>query len=61
VSDWWAEIIRPNHELVNEPASRAAESFVAVAGVTMAGVNTDPATGAFLGSVWDITHDAQMT
>jgi hypothetical protein len=61
INDLWTEITRPNHELVDEAASRAAGSFVAVPGATMAGVNTDPATGASLGSVWDITHDTEMT
>jgi hypothetical protein len=60
VHAWWSEIIRPDHELVDEAASRAAERFVPAPG-SMAGVNTDPAGGAFLGSVWDITHDRQMT
>ncbi|MFN2466998.1 MAG: DUF4157 domain-containing protein [Gaiellaceae bacterium] len=60
ISGWWGEIIRPDHELVDEAASRAAEVFVAAPG-TMAGVNTDPSTGAFLGSVWSLTDDRQMT
>jgi hypothetical protein len=60
ISEWWAEILRPDHELVDEAASRAAGQFVA-AGGTMAGVNTDPASGAFLGSVWSIPDDRQMT
>jgi hypothetical protein len=54
------EIIRPNHELVDEPASPAQERFVPASG-SMAGVTTDPATGSFLGSVWNITGDQQMT
>lgn len=54
------EIREPDHELVDEAASATAEEFVAGAG-TMAGVNEDPATGAFLGSVWDITNDTQMS
>jgi hypothetical protein len=60
VNTWWSEIIRPDHELVDEAASRTAERFVAAPG-TMAGVNTDPASGAILGAVWDITNDRQMT
>jgi hypothetical protein len=60
ISAWWTEILRPNHELVDEAASRTAERFVAAPG-TMAGVNTDPTSGAFLGSVWSITGDQQMT
>jgi hypothetical protein len=60
IGSWWTEILRPNHELVDEAASRTAESFVPAPG-TMAGVNTDPASGAFLGSVWNITGDRQMT
>jgi hypothetical protein len=61
IGTWVAEILKPNHELVDEPGSRAQEKFVSLPGVTMAGVNTDPATGNFLGSVWDITGDKQMT
>jgi hypothetical protein len=61
ISALWAEIVAPNHELVDETASRAAGRFVQVSGATMAGVNTDPATGDFLGSVWNITGDQQMT
>jgi hypothetical protein len=60
IDAWVAEIRRPDHELVDEAASRTAEAFVAAAG-GMAGVNTDPASGSFLGSVWNITDDAQMT
>ena len=55
------EILRPNHEIVDEAASATAESFVAQPGVTMAGVNEDPATGANLGSVWNVHGNAQMT
>ena len=54
------EIRRPNHEIVDEAASKAAGSFVPVPGVTMAAINQDPATGASLGALWDITHDRQM-
>ena len=60
IQGWWTEILKPNHELVDEAASRTAEAFVATGG-TMAGVNSDPATGAFLGSVWDISGDQEMT
>lgn len=60
ISNLWAQIILPNHELVDEAASRAQGIFVAASG-NMAGVNTDPATGDFLGSVWDITNDQQMS
>ena len=59
VTEWVAEIQKPNHELVDEAASRTAGAFVAT-GSDMAGVNTDPASGTFLGSVWNITDDAQM-
>ncbi len=59
VTEWVAEIQKPNHELVDEAASRTAGAFVAT-GSGMAGVNTDPAGGTFLGSVWNITDDAQM-
>jgi hypothetical protein len=60
VTGWWTEINKPDHELVDEAASRAAERFVPAPG-TMAGVNVDPASGASLGSVWNITGDGQMT
>jgi hypothetical protein len=60
IGTWWAEILRPDHELVDEAASRTQEQFVAATG-TMAGVNTDPGTGTFLGSVWNINGDTQMT
>ena len=60
ITEWIAEIIKPNHELVDEAASRRAEAFVEIAGQEMAGVNTDPATGNFLGSIWNITADRQM-
>ena len=60
ISNLWAQIILPDHELVDEAASRAQGIFVAASG-TMAGVNTDPATGDYLGSVWDITNDQQMS
>lgn len=56
-----SEILRPNHEIVDQAASATAESFVAQAGVTMAGVNEDPATGNSLGSVWNIHGDSEMT
>ena len=54
------EILRPNHEIVDEAASATAESFVAQAGVTMADINEDPTTGASLGSVWNITGNTVM-
>ena len=54
------EIRRPNHELVDEAGSRAAGSFVPVAGATMAGINVNPASGASLGVLWDITHDRPL-
>jgi hypothetical protein len=54
------EIKKPNHELVDEAASKAAESFVSVSGQTMAAINQDPASGASLGTLWDITHDKPM-
>ena len=57
MSAWWTEILRPDHELVDEAASREQGQFVALSGATMAGVNTDPATGASLGTVWNITAD----
>lgn len=60
ISHWMSEILRPDHELVDEAASRDAGAFVAGPG-TMAGINTDPATGDFLGSVWSIPDDRQMT
>jgi hypothetical protein len=53
------EITKPNHEIVDEQASTTAEHFVAAAG-KMAGVNTDPDSGANLGTIWDITHDDQL-
>lgn len=55
------EILRPNHEIVDQAASAAAESFVAQPGVTMAGVNEDPANGSNLGTVWNIHADRGMT
>ena len=61
ITAWVGEIQKPNHELVDETASRTAEAFVAVAGQGMAGVNTDPASGNSLGSVWNISGDAVMT
>jgi len=45
---------------VDEAASATAESFVAQSGVTMAGVNEDPATGNSLGTVWNIDGDNPM-
>lgn len=54
------EILRPNHEIVDEAASATAESFVAQSGVTMAGVNENPATGNSLGTVWNIDGDNPM-
>ncbi len=60
ITEWVAEIMKPNHELVDEAASRTAEAFTAIAGQDMAGVNTDPGSGAFLGSVWNISADRQM-
>jgi len=56
-----SEILRPNHEIVDETASATAENFVAQAGVTMADINEDPATGASLGSVWNISSNRVMT
>jgi hypothetical protein len=61
LDDLRTEILTPNHELVDEAASARQERFVAVAGQTMAGINTDPATNAFLGNVWDITGNQPMT
>lgn len=60
IAEWVAEILKPNHELVDEAASRTAEAFVVVPGQEMAAVNTDPSNGASLGSVWNITGDQQM-
>ena len=54
------EIQKPNHELVDEPASKAAGRFVQVAGAGMAAVNQDPASGNSLGVLWDITHDRPL-
>jgi hypothetical protein len=54
------EIRKPNHELVDEVASTAAGTFVPVSGKTMAAVNQNPASGASLGALWDITHDRQL-
>lgn len=54
------EIDKPNHELVDEAASKAAGRFVAVAGATMAAVNQDPSTRASLGDIWDLTHDRPL-
>ena len=60
ISNLWSQITLPFHELVDEAASRSQGIFVAASG-NMAGVNTDPSTGNFLGSVWDITNDRQMS
>jgi hypothetical protein len=54
------EIKKPNHELVDEAASKAAGSFVPISGKTMAAINRDPASGASLGALWDLTHDQQL-
>jgi hypothetical protein len=54
------EIRKPNHELVDEAASKAAGIFVPVSGKTMAAVNQSPASGASLGALWDLTHDRQL-
>jgi len=54
------EIKKPEHELVDKAASKAAGQFVPVSGATMAPVNVDPDTNAHLGAVWDITHDRAM-
>jgi hypothetical protein len=56
-----AEILTPYHEIVDEAESARQERFVAVPGETMAGVNTNPDTGDFLGNVWDIPGNAPMT
>jgi len=61
LTDWQTEILEPNHEIVDEQASADVEEFVAETGNEMAGVNTDPGSGAFLGSIWNITGDAEMT
>lgn len=61
VSTLISEILRPNHEIVDESASATAEVFTAQSGVTMAGVNEDPATGSILGTVWNIHGDAPMS
>jgi hypothetical protein len=54
------EILKPNHEIVDEVASKAAGKFVAGAGQKMAAINQDPGSGASLGALWDITHDTHM-
>ncbi len=56
-----AEIRKPNHEIVDEAASKTAGSFVPVSGQTMAAINQDPASGASLGALWDLTHDQQLS
>ncbi|MGH2538029.1 MAG: DUF4157 domain-containing protein, partial [Candidatus Promineifilaceae bacterium] len=61
LSDLQTEILEPNHEIVDEAKSRREEEFAATAGQTMAGINTSPDTGAFLGNVWDIPGNAPMT
>jgi len=61
IGTWVSEILKPDHELVDETQSRVQEKFVALSGVTMAGINSDPVTGAFLGTVWNISADQQMT
>jgi hypothetical protein len=61
LTDLQTEILKPNHELVDEAASASQERFVEVAGASMAGVNTNPDTNAFLGNVWDITGNQPMT
>ena len=53
------EIHKPNHEIVDEAASKAARRFVAT-GQTMAAVNQDPGSGGFLGTLWDITNDQPL-
>ncbi len=60
IKGWWAEIKKPNHELVDEAASKSAGSFQTVSGQSMSGVNTNPDTNAFLGNVWNITQDQKM-
>jgi hypothetical protein len=54
-------ILAPDHEIVDETESRAAEAFVAMPGEEMAGVNTDPDTGDSLGAVWNIPSNRAMT
>jgi hypothetical protein len=54
------EIKSPHHELVDEVASKAAERFVAIPGKTMAAINQNPASGASLGALWDITNDRPL-
>jgi hypothetical protein len=61
IKGWWAEIAKPNHELVDEAASKSAGTFQTVSGQSMAAVNTNPDTKAFLGNVWNITQDQKMT
>lgn len=55
------EIHKPNHEIVDEAASKAAGQFVAAPGQAMAAVNQDPSSGAFLGALWDITNDQPLS
>ncbi len=59
LTTWRTEILRPNHEIVDEAASAEQEAFMET-GETMAGVNEDT-SGTVLGSVWNITGDAEMT
>lgn len=54
------EIQKPSHEIVDEAASRAARKFMPAAGMKMAAVNQDPASGAVLGALWDITNDRPL-
>jgi hypothetical protein len=61
LEDLRTEIMAPYHEIVDEAESARQVRFVAVAGETMAGINTNPDTGDFLGNVWDITGNAPMT
>ena len=60
LSDLRTKILKPNHEIVDEAESAKKEDFVAVAGTTMAGINTNPDTGDFLGNVWDIPGNKPM-
>jgi hypothetical protein len=60
IHDLLTEIKKPDHELVDEAQSKTAGRFVPIAGQTMAAVNQDPAGGASLGVLWDITHDRPL-
>jgi hypothetical protein len=54
------EILRPNHEIVDETQSRTQERFVARGGSNeMYGCNYDE-SGNSLGSVWNISADREM-